>query len=445
MTNKEKITKETNEFIEEYLVDPTIDYTKEQIMDSLQEYLVTKGCGIDQFEATVEYVTDGGKGVDFKGFLQIEGNSNFATKLANMDVAKTYSYLATISGFAEPVGELYDNLSKLENYKNEDGSYTYEGNQLLEDSLYAFIEAVGEGANLIPGGFGFSTLANEIIPIIGDGIDTINLKIDANEFTKFGQYNDHYYRKYPSIQNNLMIGDWENGPSLEELEDIYNNCTDTDVFDEYLAWRIQYEFEKKLKEQDIDVKEYYDMMEDLNKEPSFWQKPVELKPIDKINYMNMLAFIKYLKTKFGEDEYVDDASSDAGAFSDDEILDFVENTSGIDTKKVIKKLVSEAKDSATKASTTKVDPIIFDLDGDGFNIETKEDGAYFDLDKNEFAERINWTKKDGFLCLDLNGNGNIDNGGELFGDNTLLADGTEAANLNKGFIFLPNFLLYLKI
>lgn len=43
-------------------------------------------------------------------------------------------------------------------------------------------------------------------------------------------------------------------------------------------------------------------------------------------------------------------------------------------------------------------------------------------------QKINWTKKDGFLCLDLNGNGTIDNGGELFGDKTLLADGTTAKN-----------------
>ena len=68
------------------------------------------------------------------------------------------------------------------------------------------------------------------------------------------------------------------------------------------------------------------------------------------------------------------------------------------------------------ARKTKYDPLILDLDGDGYNVETKENGTNFDLDKNGFAEKINWTKKDGFLCLDLNGNGTIDNGGELFGE-----------------------------
>ena len=43
-----------------------------------------------------------------------------------------------------------------------------------------------------------------------------------------------------------------------------------------------------------------------------------------------------------------------------------------------------------------LDPLILDLDGDGYNVENKENGTNFDLDKNGFAEKINWTTKDGF-------------------------------------------------
>lgn len=50
------VEKEVSEFINEYLSEPTITYTKEQIMDSLQEYLVKKGYGIDQFNAAVELI-----------------------------------------------------------------------------------------------------------------------------------------------------------------------------------------------------------------------------------------------------------------------------------------------------------------------------------------------------------------------------------------------------
>lgn len=37
---------------------------------------------------------------------------------------------------------------------------------------------------------------------------------------------------------------------------------------------------------------------------------------------------------------------------------------------------------------------------------------------------MNWTSTDGILAIDLNGNGMIDDGREVFGDNHLLWDGT---------------------
>ena len=71
-------------------------------------------------------------------------------------------------------------------------------------------------------------------------------------------------------------------------------------------------------------------------------------------------------------------------------------------KVFINQTIKRAKNSFSVAITARYDPLILDIDGDGFNIETKENGANFDLDKNGLAEKINWTKKDGILCLDLN-------------------------------------------
>lgn len=76
----------------------------------------------------------------------------------------------------------------------------------------------------------------------------------------------------------------------------------------------------------------------------------------------------------------------------------------------------------------KVDPLILDLDNDGFDIESKKLGTYFDLNCDGFAERINWTRKDAVLALDKDGNGLIDDGGEVFGDYHLLVDGSRAKN-----------------
>lgn len=76
------------------------------------------------------------------------------------------------------------------------------------------------------------------------------------------------------------------------------------------------------------------------------------------------------------------------------------------------------------------DPLIIDLDGDG-QIPTLAEGtgAHFDFDANGFAESGGWVgQADGLVVRDLNGNGSIDSGRELFGDQTLLPSGALAAN-----------------
>ena len=74
-------------------------------------------------------------------------------------------------------------------------------------------------------------------------------------------------------------------------------------------------------------------------------------------------------------------------------------------------------------------PIVIDLNGDGIKTLPLSKRNYFDLNNDGFAERTGWVdRNDGLLALDLNGNGKIDNGTELFGNNTLLPDGTTAAH-----------------
>ena len=74
-------------------------------------------------------------------------------------------------------------------------------------------------------------------------------------------------------------------------------------------------------------------------------------------------------------------------------------------------------------------PLIIDLDGDGIETTTVEAGVHFDHDNNGFAEKTGWVgKDDGLLVRDINGNGEIDNGTELFGNNSVLSSGEKAAN-----------------
>ncbi len=93
-------------------------------------------------------------------------------------------------------------------------------------------------------------------------------------------------------------------------------------------------------------------------------------------------------------------------------------------------LMSFFVSTAHAAETTRrVDPLILDLDGDGVETTNLKDGAYFDHDGNGFAEQTGWAKSDdGLLVMDRNADGIINDGKELFGDQTLLQNGQRATD-----------------
>lgn len=74
-------------------------------------------------------------------------------------------------------------------------------------------------------------------------------------------------------------------------------------------------------------------------------------------------------------------------------------------------------------------PILLDLDRNQFHLSGGP--VNFDIDADGETEAIAWTSAgelDGFLYLDRNGNGVVDDGSELFGNATLLASGEVAQN-----------------
>lgn len=76
-------------------------------------------------------------------------------------------------------------------------------------------------------------------------------------------------------------------------------------------------------------------------------------------------------------------------------------------------------------NNVKCDPLIFDLDGDGkISLTNIENGINFDIDNDGFAQKTAWVSgNDAILVRDINKNGTIDNGYELFGENTELESG----------------------
>jgi len=77
-------------------------------------------------------------------------------------------------------------------------------------------------------------------------------------------------------------------------------------------------------------------------------------------------------------------------------------------------------------------PIVINLSGNGHDhLTSPGNGVWFDINAHGTPERVAWTKAGsdvGFLVLDRNGNGIIDDGSELFGTATVRRDGTRAAN-----------------
>jgi len=80
-------------------------------------------------------------------------------------------------------------------------------------------------------------------------------------------------------------------------------------------------------------------------------------------------------------------------------------------------------------TVVRIDPLILDLDGDGIETVNVKDGAYFDHDGNGFAEKTGWAASDdGLLVMDRNSDGVINDGAELFGDQTILQGGQTATD-----------------
>lgn len=76
-------------------------------------------------------------------------------------------------------------------------------------------------------------------------------------------------------------------------------------------------------------------------------------------------------------------------------------------------------------------PVVFDFENTGMVQTTNpiESDVHFDLDGNGVSEQTGWlTGKVGFLALDRNNNGKIDDGTELFGEATALQSGEKASN-----------------
>ncbi|WP_394559542.1 hypothetical protein [Aquipseudomonas alcaligenes] len=77
-----------------------------------------------------------------------------------------------------------------------------------------------------------------------------------------------------------------------------------------------------------------------------------------------------------------------------------------------------------KPQPQQIDPLVLDLAGNGFSTRGLDDAVRFDLDADGRTDSISAPSgDDALLALDRNGNGRIDDGRELFGDQHGAANG----------------------
>jgi len=77
--------------------------------------------------------------------------------------------------------------------------------------------------------------------------------------------------------------------------------------------------------------------------------------------------------------------------------------------------ISAAGDQFSISGSTSVDPIVLDLDHNSYSFSGVENGIHFDINADGAKDQIAWnTSNDGILAYDVNGDGKIDSGSEIF-------------------------------
>jgi Ca2+-binding RTX toxin-like protein len=467
--NDKKLAEYTNEELIDLVKNGAMDYIKEEI----QKELVSRGFGRDTAEAMLDFIRAENSTMNYDKILADipEDNALFA-QLAGLDIFEQIENIENLQSLIADVLEISSTLSKLQ--ASIDAGENLDPDDVRDMMEFMLKKTADAIEFIVPTGFFFDYIVGETIDYFIDGYNTIanyseikgNINDFSNKYNVTVAYPDDIWNikstgtdylgngrtlgdaimnlidTMEKTEGNNELGFPEDGPTIADLALIYEKIPDAkNYFEEYAEWRLAYEFNNQFTDNEK-AREYLESLDAFGSkiQPTFWTKlettfsffgskqEITIKSATLSNELiSIPGTANELKAAIGE--------------TDEEIKQM---TSSENAEKIRKTFWQAIVDKAVDAMNNfviaqkTISPIVLDLAGDGFETVGQAKGTYFDLDNNGFAEKTAWISgsDDGFLTLDLNRNGKIDDGGELFGNYTKLENGE---NAKDGFAALAQY------
>lgn len=351
---------------------------KDFITDSIQDYLVDRGYGRSNAEAIVDFITSNNQNIDYSHMLDIKEDSPLYAKLADMEIFDSIEKLRDFTNTLNKAVGTYDLCLKMDEDIQKNGKCDAED---LKSLLSTILDSTENIANSMPGSNIFSSTALQTLKeYMLDGVDEIIEISEKNYIYNFILNNKMWNcningNDYGEVFMNLFDGNYENGPSVEELLIIYEKYGDkASALDPYLEWRVAYEFRLSLEEQGIDVEDYFNAVEELTDDRSWIERFFNFIGFETDN----LKIFDLLNNDNSKDMPIEDISEQIDKSIDSTNLPEHEKER---LKEQMKKIfctdeiktatvesLNNVRSSFTSAATARrvlYDPIILDLDGDG--------------------------------------------------------------------------------
>ncbi|WP_026052936.1 calcium-binding protein, partial [Ruminococcus flavefaciens] len=433
------------------------------------------------------------------GLMGVIDKSPAYSELRKSEIYKSLkSFKSNWDSYGTHLNNLRKDLKVIEQYQDDRGAIQTNAKVMdtFDHATGELMSIIKNLVGLVPGGNLMNTMLTQLFACYQYGkkiVEKTNFSllekdlIGAGEGTDSEGFNEEIRRINPNHSYSAQFlayniashaeptDDWKNGPSIKdgEMSCILNKMMPEkqSLFMPYIEWRIIYELNCELEPLTgislfEDHRSFKEKASDAWEKGGFWDWAevvwTESNKNIKESKKSLGDAIYDKLVDWGVTDWVDETYDNLEKKKDaikESIIDWIDDKaiafdkkmdhvadviySGdeydgwIGTWRLGWESIIGSKYSSAKKARVAVDPLILDTDNDGFNIRNKSEGAYFDLNSDGYAEKINWTDQDSILGLDINKNGKIDNGREVFGDYHIINETGERAK--NGFEALKQY------